>query len=386
MRDDMVRDVHDTEEVQGDIFLDDGEVISKTNVMKPSPVVTATRSEDTSAESVGYRVKDAKSRKNESPLPSLLPPHDVISSNDDIHIPNDVDEYNEDSQDDDDDDDDDKENDNDLRDQINDGDFAIPPTELAHQRECDNGSERLLSSSPISTNDANGGNARNRRWSAIAKRSSSPPSRFVAHSVPVRPPTLPTRSSTQKSVVSGRSDAAIAPSPSGSYRSRKPREGNRVVRHSVPSSMGPSSSQQSVVSGWSDVAVVPPSSPGNHARHRHYGQRRVDGPQNDDNEEHGRTTQGLSHRPGPAGVLREHQKYSNRHQPHARRRNKERREEKRPWGIHRSNSNVSNVSFATLGGRSNFALDGLADVSPQRVWGGKTRFVPYFTEKSTPAQ
>ena len=74
MRDDMVRDVHDTEEVQGDIFLDDGKVISKTNMMKPSPVVTVTRSEETSAESVGYRVKDAKSRKNESPSPSLLPP------------------------------------------------------------------------------------------------------------------------------------------------------------------------------------------------------------------------------------------------------------------------------------------------------------------------
>ena len=55
----MVRHVHDTEEEQGDIFPDDGWVRSTTNVTKPSPIVTVTRSEDTSAESVGSWIKDA---------------------------------------------------------------------------------------------------------------------------------------------------------------------------------------------------------------------------------------------------------------------------------------------------------------------------------------
>ena len=157
----MVRHVHDTEEEQGDIFPDDGWVRSTTNVTKPSPIVTVTRSEDTSAESVGSRIKDAMLRNNESLSPSIVPPRDVASFNDYIQ-PND-DEYYKYS---DNDDDDDKENDNDLRDQINDGDAAIPPTKLARQRECDNGSERPLSPSPIATSHANGGNARNRRWSA----------------------------------------------------------------------------------------------------------------------------------------------------------------------------------------------------------------------------
>ncbi len=321
----MVRHVHATEEEQGDIFPEDGEVRSTTNVTKPSPIVTVTRSEDTSAESVGSRIKDAMLRNNESLSPSIVPPRDVASFNDYI-------QYS------DNDDDDDKENDNDLRDQINDGDAAIPPTKLAHQRECDNGSERPLSPSPIATSHANGGNARNRRWSAIAKRPSSPLSRSTAHSAPLHLPARPTESFAHKSVVPGKPNAAIAPSPSGSYRLRQRRGGNRVVRHPIPSSTGPPSSQQSVVSGRSDVAVVPPSSPRNHGRRRHDGHRRVDGPQNGVNEEHGRTTQGQSHhRPGPAGVLREHQKYSNRYQPHARRRNKERREEKRSSGINRSN-------------------------------------------------
>ncbi|KAL3816377.1 hypothetical protein ACHAXA_000455 [Cyclostephanos tholiformis] len=403
------------EEEKGDHVVDSGEM------QELSPVYV-TRSEDTSVESVGYKINDT----NSSNKKSLTPPVVVVTPNDNVRDVND--EYYENDNkenhnlaraEDDDDmspsfpetsgkirgvlrsrskynllagrrsddiaderqvvtttspsqchdecDDDDLDISNDLRDQVEDDDGKPSNKHDPHHREAcgDFLTEERPILSPIASNHANGGNkARGRRSSAaIDKSRPSPPTRSMARSAPdrsyVRNPvrsSVPTPSLTQKSVVSGRSDAAIAPSPSGSYSLRQRRgRGERIFRASASS--GPPSSQQSVASGWSDVAVVPSSPP--HGEHRHDEQRR-------------RQQQQQHHRTRPAGVLREHQRYSN-HRPPAlsrgdrahengprldRRRKDEQRKGRR-LGLMRSNSNVSNVSFATSGGRSNSALDGV---------------------------
>ena len=271
------------------------------------------------------------------------------------------DDEDEDDADDDDDDADDADDDDDYpRDHVDvdDGDDDGIPSDADDSRPLRGGGRRRpkndspLRASKQPADDGSGGGNRGRSSATTATTRPAPPrpGGGKAPSAPVRPPpAVSACSSLRRSAVSGRSDVAIAPSPLAAHhrRQQQHRRGG----------------DKSVVSGRSDVAIAPSPL----AAHHHRRQQRLGGkPDKRD---------GQQPRLKPAGILRGKKQRDIREDntnsrlahsndrapangPRIGRWQEKTRHEERPLTMMRSNSNVSNASFATSGAVSNVALDG----------------------------